>query len=202
MQSVTPRPLGNQFLPYGTPLHIRDLLLTITRETFSAFPEDYPYRFVADDYDKTGVGIDTDLNKDSGVYGKKPLIVVSRGSQSIQPIVIGDRAAIFPAKSTDFGVGMVQASISFRILSKIKEESDIIGQIVFGMLSACRTMLPGILGIHSVESIQASDVSRFDQDDAMFLCMETMMFSMQYHWFKFVKDPIIAGIQNCLELKN
>lgn len=39
-------------------------------------PEDYPYRYVRDDFNKSGVAFDVALNKDSEVYGKKPLVVV------------------------------------------------------------------------------------------------------------------------------
>lgn len=79
------RPIGNPIIPYDTPLHVMELFLQILKLTFEELPEDYPYRYVRDDFDKSGVAFDVALNKDSEVYGKKPLVVVSRGMQGAGP---------------------------------------------------------------------------------------------------------------------
>lgn len=70
------RPLGNPIIPYDTPLHVVELFLQLLKITFEELPEDYPYRYVRDDFNKSGVAFDVALNKDSEGYGKKPLVVV------------------------------------------------------------------------------------------------------------------------------
>ena len=49
------RPIGNPIIPYDTPLHVMELFLQILKITFEELPEDYPYRYVRDDFDKSGV---------------------------------------------------------------------------------------------------------------------------------------------------
>lgn len=200
MQGSDPKPIGSYVLPYGTPLHIRDLVLTLLRWQFQNFPEEFPYRYIPDDYDNTHITFDVAYNKDAENYGKKPLVVVTREAQSTSPVVVGDLAASIPRLSTSRGTTLVTSDISAKIISKIYLESEIIGQTIFNIFLSFRTILPDVLGIHDIPNVSLSPVQRFEQDTDMYMCQVDMQFSMQYK-FKSEKDlPMITGINFYLNL--
>lgn len=174
-------PRGNPLVPYGTPLHVAELVLALLRLSFAALPEDHPYRFT-DDYATTGILFDTTYNKDSGAFGVKPLVIVSRGGQSTAPIMTGDMAALSKALERRSGSTLVSASVDIQIRGRAKAETEIVGQLVFGMLTACRTLLPELAGVHMVENLSLSPSIRDDRDDAQFVVRLSLNYSMQYAW--------------------
>lgn len=174
-------PRGNPLVPYGTPLHVAELVLALLRLTFAALPEEHPYRFT-DDYATTGILFDTTYNKDSGAFGIKPLVVVSRGGQSTAPIMTGDMAALSKALERKIGSTLVSASVDIQVRGRAKAETEIVGQLVFGMLTACRTLLPELAGVHMVENLSLSPSIRDDRDDAQFVARLSLNYSMQYAW--------------------
>lgn len=174
-------PCGNPLVPYGTPLHVAELVLALLRLTFAALPEDHPYRFT-DDYATTGILFDTTYNKDSGAFGVKPLVIVSRGGQSTAPIMTGDMAALSKALERRSGSTLVSASVDIQVRGRAKAETEIVGQLVFGMLTACRTLLPELAGVHMVENLSLSPSIRDDRDDAQFVVRLSLNYSMQYAW--------------------
>lgn len=174
-------PRGNPLVPYGTPLHVAELILALLRLTFAALPEDHPYRFT-DDYATTGILFDTTYNKDSGAFGVQPLVIVSRGGQSTAPIMTGDMAALSKALERRSGSTLVSASVDIQVRGRAKAETEIVGQLVFGMLTACRTLLPELAGVHVVENLSLSPSIRDDRDDAQFVARLSLNYSMQYAW--------------------
>lgn len=204
MQGVQPKPIGGYIIPYGTPLHVRDLVITLLRWQFQNFPETFPYRYLPDDYENTHITFDTVYNKDSENYGKKPLVVVTRETQTTNPVVLGDLADKVPRVSSARGSTLVYSSIAAKVLSKIYLEAEIIGQTIFGIFLSYRTILPSVLGIQDIANVSLSSTTRFDQDDAMFVCQVDMAYCMQYKWTSDADNPLIEGIKvykNLLEDK-
>lgn len=187
-------PLGNPLIPYGTPLHITELFLRILKMTFAEFPDDHPLHFKDGDFEGSRIGFDVALNKESGIYGKKPLVVVSRGVQQSSPTMIGDMAAARIPTGMAKGSGLYNASIEIRIVSRIKAEVELIGQYVFSFLMLCRTHLPGYLGLHMVQSIMLSDVTKMEDDDAMFIAQGNMAYIGQYIWNQGRDDPLLKSV--------
>lgn len=194
MQGVQPKPLGSHIIPYGTPLHIRDLVITLLRWQFERFPETYPYRYLPNDYENTHVTFDVEYNKDSENYGKKPLVIVSHGNQTTNPVVVGDLAAKVTRLGMARGSTLVFSDISAKVISKIKLEAEVIGQTIFGIFLSYRTILPSVLGIQDISSVSMAPATRFDQDDEMYACQVSMAFCMQYKWVSDRTDPLLEGI--------
>lgn len=192
------RPQGNTLTPYGTPLHVSELMLLLLKQTFAEFPEQHPLHY-DEDASRSSLAFDVSLNKDSAQYGHKPLIVVARGVQSTAPIVVGDLAANTLALHAKKSTGLVSASLDIRMLSRHKGEVEILAQHVFGFCLLCRTILPHLLGVHMVDSINLSPVARFDQDDAMFLAQLDMNYSMQYKWDHTVEVNLLRAVQTRIE---
>ena len=189
------RPLGNILVPYGTPYHVTELFLQLLKITFSELPEDHPYRFIADDYEKSGVAFDVSLNKESEIYGKRPIIVVSRSSQSSSPNMVGDLAHGNLPKHDKFGSNLVTSGITVQISSRTKAEVEILGQYVFGLVMMCRTHMPRLLGIHMVDSVALSEVDKFEDDDTMFVAQLSVQYSTQYIWSQKISEPVLSAIQ-------
>lgn len=188
-------PVGNQLIPYGTPLHITELFLQILKLTFADFPDGHPYKFIEDDFERTGIAFDVVLNKESGIYGKKPLVVVSRGMQSMNSNFLGDLATSSPQVSFQRGSNIYGASINLHILSRVKAEVEIIGQLVFSAVMLCRTHFPSQTGLHMLQSGVLSEVSRMDDDDAMFVCHADFNYVGQYIWAQSRNDPLLRHVQ-------
>lgn len=196
------RPLGNILVPYGTPYHVTELFLQLLKITFSELPEGHPYRYISDDFEKSGIAFDVSLNKESEIYGKRPLIVVSRGSQSTTPQMVGDMAHVKLPVHEKFGSGLTSASVNVQVVSRTKAEVEILGQYVFGMIMMCRTHMPKLLGIHMVESVALSEVDKFEDDDTMFLSQLSFQYTSQYKWAQETVEPqlnaVHVGIQKFL----
>lgn len=188
------RPLGNPLIPYDTPLHVTELLLQILKITFEDLPEDYPYRFVRDDFDSSGIAFDVALNKDSEVYGRKPLVVVSRGMQGAGPTVVGDLAHVNLPTHLKTGSNLVTSSINIQVVSKTKAEVEIIAQHIFSLMLMCRTHMPKLLGIHMVNSLSLSEVTKMEDDDTVFHTQISLDYSIQYKWSQETKNEVLRSI--------
>lgn len=188
------RPLGNPLIPYDTPLHVTELLLQILKITFEDLPEDYPYRYVRDDFDKSGVAFDVALNKDSEVYGRKPLVVVSRGMQGAGPTVVGDLAHVNLPTHAKAGSNLVTSSVNIQVVSKTKAEVEIVAQHIFSLLLMCRTHMPKLLGIHMVNSLSLSEVTKMEDDDTVFHTQISLDYSIQYKWSQETKNEVLRSI--------
>ncbi len=176
------KPLGNALVPYGTPLHVSELFLQLLKLVFQDLPEGHPYRYLPDDFENSGVAFDVSFNKKANIYGKRPIIVVSRGPQSTSPIMIGDFAG---ANLPDFvkrGSGVLSSSVNVIIGSRSKPDVEIISQYIFSYAMTCRTHLPKMLGIHMATNVSLSDVNRADDDDEFFQANLSFQFVMQYLW--------------------
>ncbi len=188
-------PLGNALIPYGTPLHITELFLQILKLTFADFPENHPYRYIPDDFERSGIAFDVSLNKEGGIYGKKPLVVVSRGAQNMSPNFLGDMATSQPQISFQRGSNLYAASVNLQILSRVKAEVEIIGQLIFSMVMLCRTHFPSQTGMHMLQAGILSEVTRMDGDDAMFICQGSFNYVGQYIWTQSRNDPLLKHVQ-------
>ena len=176
------KPLGNALIPYGTPLHVTELVLQLLKLVFQDFPEDHPYRYDPDDYENTGVAFDVVFNKKSKIYGKRPIIVVNRGPQTTDPAMIGDFAGADLMNYIKRGSGLLSSSVNILVGSRSKPDVEIISQHIFSYLMTCRTHLPRLTGVHMAMNISLSDVSRADDDDEFFQSSITLSYVMQYLW--------------------
>lgn len=196
------RPVGNILVPYGTPYHVTELFLQILKITFAELPDNHPYKYIADDFEKSGIAFDVALNKESEIYGRKPLVVVSRGAQSANITSVGDLAALNLPNNAKSGSNVASGAVNVSILSKSKAESEIVGQYIFGLVMMCRTHMPRLLGIHMVHSVTLSETSRYEDDDAMFLTQLFFQYQTQYKWDQLHTEPILRsvhiGVQNFL----
>lgn len=192
--NVSNYPIGNNLVPYGTPLHVNELFLRLLKVVFSALPEEYPYRYDETSLENTGIVFDVALNKESEIFGKKPLVIVSRGPQNSTPIDIGDYAHGHFPSNVKFGSNVYTGSTNFQIISKTKAEVEIISQNIFGLLMMQRTRLPMLLNIHMVQSVSLSDVNKMEDDDTMFLAQGNFTYIGQYLWVQTTDDPILKSI--------
>ena len=191
---VSNYPIGNELVPYVSPLHVVELFLRLLKLYFSDMPEDFPYRFVDGDFEKSGIAFDVALNKESEIYGRKPLVVVSRGSQNSVPMDIGDYAHGHFPSNFKAGSNVYTGMINLQILSKTKAEVEIIGQHIFSLLMLRRTHMPKLLGIHMVQSVLLSEVTKMEDDDTMFIAQGGFSFMGQYVWTQTTDDPLLAGV--------
>lgn len=187
-------PVGNKILPKCTPLHVTDLVRLIIKETLaSQDPTKFPFVFT-DDYATSNVAIDSVFNKESEAYGKKPIIIISRGGQMGSPIVIGDLATMNIKTGNSRDTTMVRSSVEIKVLAKKPKEVDILSQHIFNTLVMSRTMLTGLLGVTMVDSVSMSQVSQLEQDDHMYFTAITMPYQMQYSWTNIIPQNILASI--------
>lgn len=188
-------PVGNPLVPYGTPLHVTELFLQVLKMTFEDFPEDHPLRYIENDFENSGIAFDVSLNRESEIYGKKPMIIVSRGMQTATSHMLGDLAGMHMPSAGRTKSNLYGASINAQILGRVKAEVEIIGQYVFNLLMFWKTRLPGTLGVHSVDSITLTEVNKMEDDDAMYVCQAQMNFLGQYIWRQYTIDPYFAGFE-------
>lgn len=187
-------PIGNPLVPYGTPLHVTELFLRLLKMTFAEFPEDHPCYFNSEDFEKSGLAFDVALNKESGIYGKKPLVVVRRGTQQSSSTMIGDMAAAYIPSGDARGSNLYGASIEISVAGRLKAEVEIIGQHIFSFMMMCRTHFPGLLGIHMAQSVMFSEVTKMEDDDAMFIGQGTLAYTGQYIWNQGRHDPLMRSV--------
>jgi len=187
-------PLGNELIPYGTPLHVTELFLQLLKIAFAEFPEGYPYRYDESDFEKSGIAFDVAFNKESGIYGKKPIVVISRGAQNTAPMDIGDYAHGTIPNNFKAGSNIYYGSISFQVAGRIKAEVEIISQHIFSLLMLRRTHMPKLLGIHMVQSIMLSEVNKMEDDDTMFLAQGGFNYAGQYIWTQTEDNPLLRSV--------
>lgn len=191
--------MGNPLVPYGTPLHVTELFLQVLKMTFEDFPENHPLRYIENDFENSGIAFDVALNRESEIYGKKPMIIVSRGAQNASSHVLGDLAAMHMPSASRTKSNLYSASINAQILGRVKAEVEIIGQHVFNLLMFWRARLPGTLGVHSIENVILTEVNKMEEDDAMYVAQAQMSFLGQYVWRQYTIDPFFAGFNIAVE---
>ena len=176
-------PIGNKITPRTTPLHVYQLVMQLLRITLKTVSEsdDYPFIYT-DDIATTGVILDTSFNKEAPTYGKKPLIIVSRGNVSTQPAVLGDRASGSLGTTLSSRTTLVQSSVQVKVISKRSGEADILSNVVYNFLLTCRTVLPALTSIHNIQAISMSPIAQLEEDDHMFYTQASIDYTMQYQW--------------------
>lgn len=187
-------PVGNELIPKCTPLHVTDMVRLVIKETLaSQDPTKFPFVFT-DDYATSQVALDSVFNKESEAYGKKPIIIISRGGQMGSPIVIGDLGTMRVKTGNSRDTTIVRSSVEIKVLSKKPKEVDILSQHIFNTLIMSRTMLTGLLGITMIDSVSMSQVSQLEQDDHMYFTAISMPFQMQYSWTNIIPQTIISSL--------
>jgi hypothetical protein len=188
------KPIGHKYSAYATPMHITQLSLVMLKATFAELGEEgFVFRFTQD-FNTTGVVIDTTYNKESEIYGKKPAIIVNRGGVSSQQISTSDLAGQNINTSAALKTSLVTASLIIKILSKMQSEVDYLSNEVFNFLLMCRSVFPSLMGLHRVEHPTLSEISVTEQDDTMYYCVASLPYSMQYKWTHLVPQNILNSI--------
>lgn len=190
-------PRGSSLIPYGSPLHVTELVLLMLKQTFAEFPEDYPYRFVPGNFEASGIAFDVPYNKDSEIFGKKPIIVVSRGAQSTAPVAISDRASQDYKTRDKVGSTLIRSSVNVRITSKAKAEVEVLSQLVFHLLMYFRVHLPRYLGVHMASDVMLSEVRQMEDDDEIFTTELTCSYTTQPKWDdkNLLEAPLLRTVQ-------
>lgn len=185
-------PIGHTLVPYGSPLHVSELFLQILKIHFGEFPEGHPFRYT-DDFETSGIAFDIALNKESGIYGVKPLVVLSRGNQTSDITILGDLGAAKPMLMRKACAGMYACSQNFNILSKSRPEVEIIGEIIYSLIMFRRVNLPSFLNLHMIQNLTLSEAARMEDDDAMFMVQGAFSYLGQYIWKKSYKGEVFKS---------
>lgn len=186
-------PVGSQLVPYESPAHVTDLVLIMVKELFRCLPEGHPYRFT-DDFDTTGVLVDTSYNKASEIWGKKPIITVSRGMQNAGVIVLGDMATMNIPMQSHMASNLVSATTEIHVVSKSRAETEIIAERVFSSLMMLRTHGKKLLGVHMINSISMANPQPLEQDDQSYDVAITMQYYMQYKWEDVIPVTLLQAV--------
>jgi len=176
-------PVGHKFTPKTTPLHVYQLVMQLLRITMTTISEDddFPFLFT-DNAETTGVVLDTVYNKEAPTFGKKPLIVVSRGNMSSQIAGMGDTVDARLGRTLQYKTSMVQSSVQIKTIAKHSGEVDILSNIIYNFLLTCRTVLPSLTSIHSIQGVSMSPVAQFEESDHLYYTQASIEFIMQYQW--------------------
>ena len=191
---VTHKPLGNPLLPYGTPQHVAELVMLILKLTFEELPDKHPYRF-RQDINQTGILFDVHLNKEADIWGKKPIVVVSRGAQSAGVTMTGDMATRNLPLHRSERSNMVDSSVDIKVVSKLRAECENIGQLVFSTLLTCRTLLPSLCNVHMVQNLSMSPAAKLELDDTCFLVQLSFQYTMQYIWKQASPKHLLQAVE-------
>jgi hypothetical protein len=188
------KPVGHSYTAYGTPMHVAQLALLMLKATFAELGgNDYQFKFT-NDFNTTGILIDTQYNKDSYMYGRKPALIVNRGAISSQQFAIGDRAVHNLKTNNEVRSSLVNSGVEVKIISKASMEVEILSNEVFNFLLMCRRVFPNILGLHSADTPGLTPITPYEQDDSMYYCVGSLPFSMQYKWVHLVPQTILDNI--------
>jgi hypothetical protein len=153
------------------------------------------YQFLwTDDPNTTKIVFDTAYNKESKVYGDRPIIVYNTGEISSSPIVINDRAWEENKTQNSAKVTMVGSSIILKVLSRRFIEVEILKNEIFSCLVAIRTILPAMTAVHGVRSITASETQKFKQDEIMYVSEIQLSYVMQYVWTHLITQEVLNTI--------
>lgn len=188
-------PVGSSLVPYESPAHVTELVLILVKELFRSLPEGHPYRFT-DDFNTTGVLVDTSYNKASEVWGKKPIITVSRGMQNAGVMVLGDLATKNIPLDIKMASNLVTASTEIHVVSKSRAETEILAERVFAALMMLRTHGKKLLGVHMISNVSMANPQPLEQDDQCYDVPITMQYYMQYLW----EDAVPVRILQCIGL--
>lgn len=186
-------PVGSQLVPYESPAHVTDLVLVMIKELFRSLPEGHPYRFT-DDFNTTGVLVDTSYNKASEIWGKKPIITVSRGMQNAGVLMTGDMATMNMQLQSHMASNLVSASTEIHVVSKSRAETEIIAERVFSALMMLRTHGKRLLGVHMVNNISMANPQPLEQDDQCYDVSISMQYYMQYKWEDVIPVTLLQSI--------
>jgi len=188
-------PVGHKFTPRTTPLHVYQLVMQLLRLTFKEISEDPDYPFIyTDSSETTGVYITSILDKTSQMFGAKPIILVTRGGMSTQPISMGDLAQANMMAPQKTKTTFVTSAIDVKVLSRKPNECDILANEVFSFFTACRTVLPYLTKIHKIENISASPVTPYEDDDHVHYVQVQMAYTMQYKWDWSITPTLLGQI--------
>jgi len=175
-------------------MHIAQLTLVMLKATFAELGGDnYVYKYTQD-FNTTGVVIDTVFNKESGAYGKKPAVIVSRGAVNSNQISAGDMGVQSIHTHNSMKTSLVQSSVEIKVLSKNSGEVDHLSNEVYNFLLMCRTVFPKMLGIHMANNPSMSPISPMEQDDHMYYCVASLPYQTQYMWRHLIPQNILNGI--------
>ena len=186
-------PIGNSLVPKTTPMHVSELVLLIIKETFRLLEDGHPFKYT-DDFATTGVVFDTIYNKDSEVYGKKPLIIVSRGDMSTSPAILGDLAAQSSTLGNKYKTGLVGSGVTIKVIANSAGLADILSNEVFNILLTLRMMLPNLTSVLTINSLTMGAVATFDDGDHEYYCVGSVNYSMQYKWTHKKPTEILQAI--------
>lgn len=186
-------PVGNKYTPQTTPLHVSQLILLYLKETFRSFPEGHPFTFL-DDFENTGVAFDTVYNKESKIYGSKPIVIVSAGDFVYGNVALGDRASTHEPSMNYRQTSIVNSSVIIKVIGDHYGSIGILGNEIFNMLITARTLLPSVTSIHQVQGIHASQIASFDEGDHMYYQQIMLSYTMQYQWVHLVPQNILQSI--------
>lgn len=186
-------PIGNPLVPHGTALHVTELFLQFLKIVFEDVPADYPYKYIENDFENSRIAFDVNLNKESEIYGKRPIVIVSRGQQSTTPTEIGDLALSNFRNNFKVGSNLYTSSINFQVVSSAKAECEIVAQNIFSVLMFYRTHLPKILNLHMVESIMLSEVDKMEDDDTIFTVQGAVNYLGQCVWTQSTNTPLLKS---------
>ncbi len=186
-------PVGNQYIPRTTPHHVAQLVLLLIRETFRSLDTDHPLHYT-DDFSTTGIHFDTVYNKESGVYGGKPLVLVSRGGLNTAPIAMGDRAFENLKANTSRSTGLVYSSIIVKALADSHGQAEILANEVFNMLITCRTFLPSLTSVLQLQNMSLSEVMEYDEGDHKYYATASVSYAMQYKWVTMPDEDLLTAV--------
>jgi hypothetical protein len=176
-------PVGHKDTPRTTPLHVYQLVMQLLRITLSSEerPADAPFVYT-DDPRTTEVFLDTEFNKEAKLYGAKPLLIVSRGAVSSNPIALGDLAEGSFSRTLRNKTSLVSSSVEIKTIARHSAEVDLLSQIIYSFLISCRTVLPALTSMHQIQSISLTPVAAYEEDDHMYYTQATFSYVMQYQW--------------------
>lgn len=188
------RPVGHTLTPYGSPMHIAQLTLVLLKATFANLGGDnYPFKYTKN-VNTTGIVIDTSFNKNSKIFGIKPLLVVSREAVTGTQLSPNDIAYQSIKTLDSIETSMISSSVSVKILSKDVGEVDILSAQVFNFLFSCRNSFQALLGVHQAQTPTLSPIIPYEQDDKLFFCTATLPYIAQYKWTHTVPQNILEQI--------
>lgn len=192
MQSAS-LPKGHSLIPRSTPLHVTQLVAQYLRIVLGSQPDEYPFKWDSDN-DKTGIVFDTVYNKESKVYGNRPLIIYHTGVMSCGVIMVDDLADQDIPRQNSLKSNYVTSSTNLKVLSRQFAEVEILKNELFSCLVAIRTFLPAITNIHIITDMTASEVQKFKMDESMYVCELRIGYTMQYMWKHLIPQEIMSDI--------
>lgn len=193
-------PIGNAYTPRSTPLHVSQLLRVYLEQTFSSFPDGHIFKFTRD-LATTGIVFDTVFNKESKVYGTKPLILVSSDGYSYGNISQGDLASVHMQSMNARKTSLVNSATIIKVVGENYGTVDILANEVFNMLITARTILPRLTTIHQIIGISTAPINTFDEGDHKYYSQITLSYLLQYQWIHLIPENLLNSIVVNLEQK-